>query len=289
LLILCLPTFADSRTVAITVDDLPAATDRINDAMLAALVRHGVRATGFVIESKVQQVGADSSRRMLERWIARGHDLGNHTFSHRDLTNVTPEQFFDEVIRGEASFRPMRKSREGNPLFLRFPYNHAGDTVAKRDAVRAWLIARGYTVAVCTIENTDYEFARAYDAMLTRHDDAAGQRLRADYLAHTAAIIDYYTELHRQVFGRETAHVMLLHANRLNADVINSVLALFEQRNYRFVTLAEAQTDPAYATPEGPPTRFGPMWGYRWARAKEVKVDGRQEPEPPAWVRAYGN
>ncbi|CAN5656860.1 hypothetical protein BH10PSE14_BH10PSE14_27740 [soil metagenome] len=31
----------------------------------------------------------------------------------------------------------------------------------------------------------------------------------------------------------------------------------------------------------------GPMWAYRWARARQVKVDGRLEQEPPAWIGAY--
>lgn len=66
------------------------------------------------------------------------------------------------------------------------------------------------------------------------------------------------------------------------------LLSLFEEKQYRFVTLAEAQSDPAYATPDGPPTRFGPMWGYRWAREKGVTADGRMEPELPPWVHEYG-
>jgi hypothetical protein len=38
--------------------------------------------------------------------------------------------------------------------------------------------------------------------------------------------IDYYAVLHRQVFGREIPQVMLLHANRLNAAVLEDVLRL---------------------------------------------------------------
>jgi len=30
------------------------------------------------------------------------------------------------------------------------------------------------------------------------------------------------------------------------------------------------------------------MWGYRWAKELGVKVDGRIEPQPPAWVLEYG-
>jgi hypothetical protein len=29
------------------------------------------------------------------------------------------------------------------------------------------------------------------------------------------------------------------------------------------------------------------MWGYRWARERNVKVDGSLEPEPPPWIGEY--
>ena len=51
---------------------------------------------------------------------------------------------------------------------------------------------------------------------------------------------------------------------------------------YRFVTLRQAQSDPAYRTSDTYVTPEGPMWGYRWARELNIKVDGRQEPEAPA-------
>ena len=82
---------------------------------------------------------------------------------------------------------------------------------------------------------------------------------------------------------------MLLHANRLNAAVLDRLLGLFRSANYRFVSLAEAQSDPAYATSPATATKFGPMWAYRWARERKIKVDGRLEQEPPAWIGDYAD
>jgi hypothetical protein len=56
---------------------------------------------------------------------------------------------------------------------------------------------------------------------------------------------------------------------------------------YRFVTLQQAQQDPAYQTPDTFISEYGPMWGYRWARELKIKVDGSQEPEPPEWIVKY--
>ena len=148
--------------------------------------------------------------------------------------------------------------------------------------------SRGYTVAVCTIDNEDYVFNAAYLKMLARNDTASASQLRADYLAYTSTEIDYYAGLHKQVFGREIPHVMLLHVNRLNADVIDDVLKLFEEKHYSFVTLDQAMADPAYGTPDTLVIPFGWMWGYRWAKELGVKVNGTLETEPPAWITQYG-
>ncbi len=106
-------------------------------------------------------------------------------------------------------------------------------------------------------------------------------------MVYTAAEIDWYSKLDQQVFGDNVPHVMLLHDSRLNADTIQEIIALFDKRGYRFVSLSEALQDPAYATPETYITKFGPMWGYRWAKERNVKVDGKNEPEPPAWIEQY--
>ena len=91
-----------------------------------------------------------------------------------------------------------------------------------------------------------------------------------------------------KVFGHSIPHVMLLHANRLNADLIEELLKIFETKGFRFVTLDEAQADAAYRTPDTFLSKFGPMWGYRWAKARQITVNGAAETEPPAWIANYG-
>ena len=281
-----------TRTVALTFDDLPGADSRdagelasTNLAILQALDRHHAPATGFVIGDRVQAL--PNGRDLLQSWIDRGHDLGNHTRSHRDLNALTVSDFAQEVTGGEAVFRPLLRASRNQPLYLRFPFNHTGDTAEKRTAVAALLADRGYEVAVCTIENADYIFANAYQKAKAAGGSGAAI-LRTEYVSHTAKVIDYYVDLHRQIFGRETPHVMLMHVNRLNADVLDAVLELFEQRRFRFVTLRDAQADAAYKTADTFTTKAGPMWAYRWARTLGVKVNGTLEPEPAAWVSAAG-
>ena len=290
-----LPVGAQTRVVALTFDDLPVADTKdptealsVNRALLNALKKHHAPAIGFVNEKTVEELGSENGKRILQHWVREGFDLGNHTFSHADLNNITFELFKQEVVKGETSIRPMLTEVGKTPRFLRFPFNHTGDTKEKHDSVAAFLKQRGYQVAACTIDNEDYLFNAAYIQMLAKKDDAQAVKLRAEYLAYTAVEIDYYASLHKQVLGREIPQVMVLHANRLNADVLDEILSLFEEKKYRFVSLEAAQSDPAYRVPDTFVTKFGPMWGYRWAKELGIEVDGSLESEPPAWIAQYG-
>jgi peptidoglycan/xylan/chitin deacetylase (PgdA/CDA1 family) len=299
--------FAQGRTVAVTVDDLPYAAGTfhpkdvsaeasaaviVNGKLLGAFRAHHVPVTGFVIQKRAESLGP-AGRLILREWVDQGLDLGNHTYSHPDINDLTPEQIEEEIVRGESGFGPLMRQAGKKPEFFRFPMNHTGDTKAKHDAIAAFLSQRGYRLATCTIDNSDYIFNDAYVRMLAKNDDAAAQRLRRDYLTYTNVEIDYYytnveidyyAALNKQVLGYEPPQVILLHDNRLNADVIDEVLKLFEQKQFAFVSLEAAQSDGAYQTPDAYITKYGPMWGYRWAQERGVKVNGRLEPDPPQWI-----
>lgn len=173
--------------------------------------------------------------------------------------------------------------------FFRFPLNHVGDTETKRLAIEKLLASHGYKLAASTIDTSDYLFNNAYERALIERDKGMMQQVRRAYLDHTRVQIAYYGELDRKVLGRDVPAIMLLHANRLNAATIEALLGLFRSAGYGFVSLARAQADPAYSAMPAVATKFGPMWAYRWARERQVKVDGRLEQEPPDWISAYAS
>ncbi|MFT4254855.1 MAG: polysaccharide deacetylase family protein [Caulobacter sp.] len=292
---------APERTVAITFDDLPyagaigegegalspAEVARLNARVRATLKRFGAPATGFVVEQTAQAMG-DKARPALKAWTTGELALGNHGYSHADTNGLDLAGVEQEIVRGEASIRPLM-DEAGKPLaFMRFPMNHTGDTREKREGIDALLQRLGYAAAASTIDTSDYLFEGAYRAALRRGDKACAGRIRAAYLRYSATQIDYYAGLNAEVLGYAPPEVALLHLNRLNADVLDDLLTLYAARGYRFVDLETAQRDPAYAAGERPfVSRHGPMWGYRWARERGVKVDGSRETEPPAWLERY--
>ncbi|HEX2203920.1 MAG TPA: hypothetical protein VHG91_11505 [Longimicrobium sp.] len=91
-------------------------------------------------------------------------------------------------------------------------------------------------------------------------------------------------DLSRRLLGRELAQVLMLHANALNADWLDELVALLRGRGYAFVPLETAMRDPAYALPDRYTGERGLSWLQRWA-ITQGKEPGR-EPRAPEWVRS---
>ncbi len=76
--------------VALTIDDGPHPL--ITPLFLDVLRREGVKATFFVVGEKAEQFPG------LIREIAReGHELANHTYSHRRFSSLSPEEVYAEL------------------------------------------------------------------------------------------------------------------------------------------------------------------------------------------------
>jgi peptidoglycan/xylan/chitin deacetylase (PgdA/CDA1 family) len=287
------------RTVAMTFDDLPMANPRrdaqplaaakeANRRILATLERYRAPATGFVNEVNIQNLGPGGDR-LLNGWNRGKHELGNHGFSHADANFLDLPAIEREITEGEATIGPLARKAGRSLRFFRFPKNHLGDTAEKQAGAIAFLKARGYQLAAATIDTSDYIFDKAFSRALDARDIVMQAKIKQAYLDHTAKQIDYYAGLNKQVLGYEPPAIMLLHVNLINAETLDAQLALFRKAGYSFVSLATAQSDPVYAEAPSLPTRFGPMWGYRWARDRGVRVDGSLEEEPPTWVAEYGD
>ena len=77
---------------AITFDDGPHSV--CTPKLLDGLKERGVKATFFVLGQNIQ-----GKEEILRRMLGEGHLIGNHTFSHRDLTALSEKEAEQEVIR----------------------------------------------------------------------------------------------------------------------------------------------------------------------------------------------
>jgi peptidoglycan/xylan/chitin deacetylase (PgdA/CDA1 family) len=284
---------AHAEDVALTFDDLPSLSINpatsywaaTTDELLAGLKRHHIPAIGFVNEQKLE---IDRTERidLLRRWLDAGMDLGNHTYSHLSLTNTPVDAYIVDVERGETATRWLLAQRGRAPHWFRHPYLETGKSLEDRRKFETWLAEHGYRVAPVSMENSDWMFAYPYDDALSRHDQAAADHIKQEYLAFTAAVVPWYREAAYQLFGRRPAFVFLLHASRLNADCVDDLWAILKRNDLRPVTLEQAMTDPAYAIPDTYAVPDGDEWLTRWSLALNKSLPWSTLPREPADIIA---
>ena len=108
------------KEVAITFDDGP--DPEWTPKILDVLKKHGVKATFFQIGAEVEKYPG-----VARRVFDEGHEIGNHTFTHPDISTISKRYFEVELNLTERLF----ESKYGvKPVLMRPPYaiDEAPDT-----------------------------------------------------------------------------------------------------------------------------------------------------------------
>ena len=285
------------RQVAITIDDLPAAAANfmtgtaITDMtakLLGTLRDQKVPAVGFVNEKKLYKQGeVDDRIKALRMWLDYGFELGNHTYSHASLNQVGLKAWQDDVIQGENLIRLLLAEHHMKLRYFRHPYLDTGRDLQTRRQAEAFLAERGYRVAPVTLDAWDWMYAPVYDDAKKLGDLKLQDELVKSYLEEdkprTAVVFAAYAEqLSQRIVGYEPKQVILLHGNHLAADHIGELLEVFRKRGYRFISLEEALSDPAYGMPDTYVGEEGTGWLEHWAITMGKPPQGA--PVFPEWV-----
>jgi peptidoglycan/xylan/chitin deacetylase (PgdA/CDA1 family) len=261
-LLVALHPVALAQEVALTFDDLPAhgplppGMTRLDVAksIIATLKSaNAPKVYGFINAVKLEQVPED--RAVLEQWRAAGFLLGNHTYSHMSLTDNSPEAFEKDIVANEPTLR----SRMGNEdwHWFRYPFLWEGETLEKRDAVRAWLKDHGYRVAQVTLDFEDYAWNAPYARCMAKGDQQAIAWLKSSYLDTARQYIEADQKMSQILFERDIKHVMLLHLGGFQTVMLPQLIDLLKQKGFRLVTLEEAESDPAYESNPNAGLKYG--------------------------------
>jgi peptidoglycan/xylan/chitin deacetylase (PgdA/CDA1 family) len=281
------------RSIAVTFDDLPvggrvprAERAEVFRSLVSAIGPLRLPAIGFVNERQLYVDGAlDSSEvGLLHAWLDAGLDLGNHSFSHPDLHRVALAAFTEDVLKGEAVTRALLAERGRKPQFFRHPFLHTGRSIPIRDSLNAFLAKHGYRVAPVTHDNAEWIFALAYERATARRDGAAAARVAGAYVPYMEGKLEYWERQSMRLFDREIPQVLLLHANRLNADRLAELVGMLRRRGYQLIALDEALRDPAFDSPDGYSGPAGISWLHRWALTRGRGQILPDEPTAPEFV-----
>lgn len=128
----------EAPRAALTFDDgpHPELTPQILDILAAA----GVKATFMVMGHN-----AVAHPHLLRRIVADGHEVGNHTWSHLDLSVITPAEVLDEVRRGSEAIEDVAGMR---PTLFRPPKGIISEAALQSAAMSGqdivlWSVTRG--------------------------------------------------------------------------------------------------------------------------------------------------
>lgn len=240
----------NNRRVLVTIDDLPLAM--YDDYTSQTERRETVRKLSEKLEARdIPVVGffnmANHARDpdLTEMWMAgEQFRAGNHTWSHPHIKRTDPDDYIADLERGHEAVRPLVDPERRVPF--RYPYLARGFDPEVRDAIRAKLEELDSPVIPVTINTLDWLYARDYLDALHAGDGERADELARVWLANIQEETMIAEQLARELFGRLPPQILLLHANRLNADHIDEALDWYEQRGYAFIGLDEAMADPAF-------------------------------------------
>lgn len=180
-----------NKVIALTFDDGPGP---YTAHLLDVLDQYGAKATFFLIGSKV------SSQANVVRSIhARGHQLGNHSWSHPELPKLPVDQIAGEIDRTNEA---IRQATGVTPAILRPPYG------AVNGAVLEQLRLRGMSSILWSVDTRDW----------------------ADRNSEIVCS--------RAVAGARPGAIILMHdIHQTSVGAVPCILSALKQQGYSFVTV----------------------------------------------------
>jgi cellulose synthase/poly-beta-1,6-N-acetylglucosamine synthase-like glycosyltransferase/spore germination protein YaaH/peptidoglycan/xylan/chitin deacetylase (PgdA/CDA1 family) len=136
------------KEVALTFDDSPdpAWTPKILDILKAKNVKGAFMAIG---SQAAEHVG------LMQRIVREGHEIGNHTWTHPDISEISSRQVDLEINLTERLF----ESKLGvQPLYFRPPYDIDEEPDTDDEAGPAWRIQqKGFIIIGSKIDTDDWD------------------------------------------------------------------------------------------------------------------------------------
>lgn len=193
---------ASEKVIALTFDDGP--TPEYTPGILALLAEKGVKATFYLIGKEAEE-NAGQTRAL----VAAGHELGNHTYTHPDMTLADESMAAREV---EATDAALRAAGYLGPITFRAPFTK------KLFGLPLYLAKHDRITVTCDIE-PESDDALAADA----------QKMAANVIeqARPGSII----LLHVMYPTRETSR-----------QALPAIIDGLKARGFRFVTVSELLT-----------------------------------------------
>jgi peptidoglycan-N-acetylglucosamine deacetylase len=132
---------ATEKKVALTFDDGP--DEMYTRQVLDVLKMNKVKATFFVIGRR-----AEAHPELIARMIREGHIVGNHSYSHADLTKLSLSSFEKQIEHTQSILKPIIGY---SPRLLRPPYGAINEQQVR------WAMDHGYLIVNWSVDSLDWK------------------------------------------------------------------------------------------------------------------------------------
>lgn len=184
----------NGKYVALTFDDgpRPDVTPRILDT----LKKHDAKATFFMLGSQVEYYPS-----LANKVEEAGHDIGNHTMNHQDLSILDSNKIKEEA---QKSSRIIEKATGQKPTLLRPPYG------AWNDSVKRVTKEMGVPMVMWSVDSLDWK---------SRNAAAVNEEVMSNVAPGS---------------------IVLLHdIHPSTADALPQLLSSLEEQGYQMVTVSQ--------------------------------------------------
>ncbi len=191
-----------TKQVAITFDDGPHENTTV---ILDLLQRYQAKASFFCIGKQIKEHPL-----VLQRTLAEGHVIGNHTYTHSTVISLySASSFANEIKQTDQLIQQITGQ---SPLLFRPPYGVTNPTIAR------------------AIQHTG-------------HSVIGWNRRSFDTVIPSATLITKKITKHLQ-----SGDVILLHDTKpITATVLEQLLLFLQENHYETVTVDQLFSIPAYA------------------------------------------
>jgi len=131
------------RTIAMTFDDGPS--EKLTPMLLDMLKQRGIHATFFVVGQN-----AAAYPDILKRAVAEGHEIGNHSWSHPQLTHLSMEGVDSQILKTNAA---IHAAIGHDPVLMRPPYGATSAALNKHFAQ-----TYGMKVILWSVDPLDWKY-----------------------------------------------------------------------------------------------------------------------------------
>lgn len=187
------------KCIALTFDDGPH--PKYTPQILDILDKYGAKATFFVVGKN-----AEMYPDIVKEEHLRGHEIGNHTYSHPNLRNISAMKFFDEITKTKEIIENITGV---SPVLFRPPGGYLSNDIVKE---------------VTSIDNTSVLWS-------WRQDTRDWAQTESDVIVKNV------------LENLKDGDIILFHdynaGKSPTPDALERILKTLSEKGYRFVTVSE--------------------------------------------------